>query len=111
MCLVKVRLEVCVGESVVRGMNRILYRIYLGKQADTLWYLIEISSYSELSLDLGGCKFSTGVTLIRTIQGGCHVILSNRTLKFLAIVASKWLYTYPIYHISAGLRAPPFRLL
>ena len=31
MCLVKVRLEVGGGESVVRGLNRILYRIYLGK--------------------------------------------------------------------------------
>lgn len=57
MCLVKVRLEDGVGESVVRGPNRILYRIYLGKQADTLWRLFEISSYSELSLESGGCKF------------------------------------------------------
>ena len=55
--LVKVRLEVGVGDSVVRGLNRILYRIYLEKQANALWCLIEISPYSELSLDLGGCKF------------------------------------------------------
>ena len=35
--LVKVKkLEVGVGDSVVRGLNRILYRIYLEKQADTL---------------------------------------------------------------------------
>jgi len=52
MCLVKVRLEVGVGESVVRGLNRILYRIYLGKQADTLWCLTEISSYGIQSLVL-----------------------------------------------------------
>jgi len=73
MCLVKVRLEDGVGESVVRGPNRILYRIYLGKQADTLWRLFEISSYPELSLESGGCKFC------RRFTAGSHVMLSNRT--------------------------------
>ena len=34
--LVKVKLEVGVGDSVVRGLSRILYRIYPEKQADTL---------------------------------------------------------------------------
>jgi len=100
---VKVRLEVGVGDSVVRDLDRILYRVYLGKQANTLRCLISISSYLELILDLDNCRLGTGVTLICTIQGNSHVILGNRPLKFLAIIASKWVCTYLIYPISAGL--------
>ena len=64
---VKVSLSVGVGDSVVKDMNRIFYRGYLGKQADTPRCLINIGSYSELSLDLDNCRLSIGVTLICTV--------------------------------------------
>ena len=91
---VKVRLEVGVGDSVLRDPNRILYRIYLGKQADTLRCLTNISSYLELSLDLDNCRSGIGITLMRTVQGSSHVIPGNRASKCLVIIASKWVYTY-----------------
>ena len=87
---VKVRLEVGVGDSAVRDLNQIFYRVYLRRQADTLRCLINLSSSLELRLDLGNCRLGTGVTLIPTaIQGSSHVIPGNRPLYFLAIVASK----------------------
>ena len=82
------RLEVGVGDSVLRDPNRILYRVYLGKQADTRC-LTNISSYLELSLDLDNCRSDIGVTLIRTVQSSSHVIPGNRASKCLVIIASK----------------------
>ena len=86
-------------------LNRILYRAYLGKQANTLRCLINISSYSELSPELDNGRLGTGVALISTIQGSSHVIPGNRQLKFVAIIASKWVYRMRISNISYICRA------
>ena len=79
----------------MRVPDRTFYKVYLEKQADTLRYLINIGSYSELSLDLDSCRLGTRVTLIGTIQGSSQVNPSSPPFRFLAIIASKLAHTYP----------------
>jgi len=80
----------------MRVPGRILYKVHLGKQADTLRCLINLGSYSELSLGLCNCRLGTGVTLIGAIQGSSQVNPGSWPLRLLAIIASKWVYVSKI---------------